>query len=132
MRGIRSSRRSSWPRCGGSRDSTPTSVAPFFPCSIWPRTPSGTSRSRSKSTWRGCSSSTRHVLFDLERDVPEGVLGQMEHGKKGATLVGVESLEPPHLGQLLRRELRIPRIAHAKALGRETMRVIYRALPRSC
>jgi len=47
---------------------------------------------------------TGHVLLDLERDVAEGLLGQPQHGKERAALVRVESLQPPHFGELVGSE----------------------------
>ena len=44
---------------GGCRRSIRTSAARCCPCCTWPRRPSARSRSRSRSTWRACSSSRR-------------------------------------------------------------------------
>ena len=74
----------------------------------------------------------RHVLLHLQGDVAEGILGQVKHGKERAALVGVEPLEPTHFGELLRRELRVPRVAHAEPLRLDRGRLTGRALRRSC
>ena len=43
---------------------------------------------------------TGDVLFGVERDVPERVLGHVEHRQQRPARVGIQRLKPPDLGEL--------------------------------